>query len=127
VDNLGVYRPEEHVDNPRGYPGIEARTYDARLRGPVDPLEVQVDPRTGMKNYIANETGGWSTSSAYIRTSLIKAIELGRRAVTEVERHEALRLLGQVGDPLLAWLQWLTIFRLFIHSKIFVLIQTGLN
>jgi hypothetical protein len=65
----------EHIDNPKGYgDGEDARKYDPRLRGPVDvsrtaslvqvyisplnyvpqPRELEVDPRTGMKNYIAN-------------------------------------------------------------------------
>ena len=45
----------EHIDNPKGYgEGEDARKYDPRLRGPVDPRELEIDPRTGMKNYIAN-------------------------------------------------------------------------
>lgn len=66
----------EHIDNPKvhlksstpfdasaslifdlcdtqGYasdqPGGDARRVDPRLRGPVDPQELQIDPRTGMK------------------------------------------------------------------------------
>ena len=97
IERLGVYRPEEHIDNPKDYAdNIDARQYDPRLRGPVDPRELQVDPRTGMKNYMANEQGGWATSTKYIRDSLLKAIDLGRRATTDADRYEALRLLGQV-------------------------------
>lgn len=65
----------EHIDNPKGYgDGEDARKYDSRLRGPVNvsgiaflvqvnssllnhltqPGELEADPRTGMKNYIAN-------------------------------------------------------------------------
>ena len=65
----------EHIDNPKGYgDGEDARKYDSRLRGPVNvsrtaflvqvyssplnhltqPGELEVDLRTGMKNYIAN-------------------------------------------------------------------------
>lgn len=95
-DRLGVYRPEEHIDNPKDYAdNRDARQLDPRLRGPVEPGELLVDPRTGLKNYIANEQGGWTTSSRYIRDSLLRAIELGRQAPTNVERYEALRLLGQ--------------------------------
>jgi Heterokaryon incompatibility protein Het-C len=98
-DRLGVYRPEEHIDNPKGYAdNIDARQYDRRLRGPVDPMELQVDIRTGMKNYIANDNGTWMTSTRYIRDSLLKAIQLGRGAATDPERYEALRLLGQVQE-----------------------------
>lgn len=54
-ERLGCYLPTEHIDNPKGYAdGEDARKYDPRLRGPVDPVELQIDPQTGMKNYIAN-------------------------------------------------------------------------
>ena len=54
-ERLGCYLPTEHIDNPKGYAdGEDARQYDSRLRGPVDPRELEIDPRTGMKNYIAN-------------------------------------------------------------------------
>lgn len=75
-ERLGVYSCVEHIDNPKvhlksstpfdasaslifdlcdtqGYasdqPGGDARRVDPRLRGPVDPQELQIDPRTGMK------------------------------------------------------------------------------
>ena len=66
-DRLGVYLPVEHIDNPkyviladfsrhlltqtRGYAEEEgdARQYDRRLRPPVNPEELEIDPRTGMK------------------------------------------------------------------------------
>jgi len=55
AERLGCYLPTEHIDNPKGYAeGQDARRLDSRLRGPVDPQELQIDPRTGMKNYIAN-------------------------------------------------------------------------
>ena len=106
VDRLGVYRPEEHIDNPKDYAdNVDARQFDPRLRGPVDPRELQIDARTGMKNYMANEQGGWVTSTAYIRDSLLRAIDLGRRAVVDADRYEALRLLGQVikSPPGIEW------------------------
>lgn len=74
---------------------MDARAFDPRLRGPVDPRELQVDPRTAMKNYIANEDGGWITSTQCLRDTLLKAIHLGRYGATDPERCEALRLLGQ--------------------------------
>lgn len=98
---LGVYRCEEHIDNPKGYaddqPGKDARHIDSRLRGPVDPRELEIDPRTGMKNYIANEQGGWPTSSALVRNLLRQCIDLGRRARnggSESDTYESYRLLG---------------------------------
>ncbi|KAF5094559.1 hypothetical protein D0Z00_003500 [Geotrichum galactomycetum] len=98
-DRLGVYRAEEHIDNPKGYAeGEDARTYDKRLRGPVDPRELEIDSRTGMKNYIANENGNWPTSTEYVRKSLQKCIEKGRSSRSnnnDADQYEALRLLGQ--------------------------------
>ncbi|EHA47580.1 HET-C protein [Pyricularia oryzae 70-15] len=102
ADRLGVYRPEEHIDNPLGYgDGKDAREFDPRLRGPVDPRELEVDPRTGMKNYIANESGGWATSVGYLRFSFARCIHFGRvythgsRSGKEEDLCEALRCLGQ--------------------------------
>ncbi|KAJ3735714.1 heterokaryon incompatibility protein Het-C-domain-containing protein [Lentinula guzmanii] len=99
VERLGVYLPTEHIDNPKGYgEGEDARKYDQRLRGPVDPRELEIDPHTGMKNYIANENGGWDTSKALVRRTLERCIHLGRqhRAQNRKEDlYEAYRLLGQ--------------------------------
>ncbi|KAJ4306687.1 hypothetical protein N0V88_000051 [Collariella sp. IMI 366227] len=101
---LGVYRPEEHIDNPLGYAdGQDARKYDPRLRPPVDPRELEIDPRTGMKNYIANENGGWATSAGYLRFSFARSIHFGRLYTSgangtsgkEADLCEALRCLGQ--------------------------------
>ncbi|KAF1982968.1 Het-C-domain-containing protein [Aulographum hederae CBS 113979] len=103
-ERLGVYRPEEHIDNPRDYADNEdARKYDLRLRGPVSREELAVDPNTGMKNYIANEYGGWATSSGYVKHSLTRAIHFGRVYTNgghgakgkEEDLCEALRCLGQ--------------------------------
>ncbi|KAK8079032.1 hypothetical protein PG994_002839 [Apiospora phragmitis] len=52
-ERLGCYTHVEHIDNPHGY-DENAQEIDARLRGPVDPRELEFDPKTGMKNYIAN-------------------------------------------------------------------------
>ena len=108
-ERLGVYRPEEHIDNPLGYAdGKDAREYDPRLRGPVDPRELEIDRFTGMKNYIANEAAanahdGWKTTSAgYIRYSLRRCVHYGRLYTSgshgkgkESDLCEALRCLGQ--------------------------------
>lgn len=77
--------------------------YDPRLRPPVHPHELMIDPLTGMKNYIANDTGGWATSSGYVRHSLTRAIHFGRVYTSgphdargrEEDLFEALRCLGQ--------------------------------
>lgn len=101
-ERLGVYRPEEHIDNPLGYGGGEdASKLDPRLRGPVRPVETEIDPRTGMKNYIANESGDWATSAGYLRFSFDRCLHYGRlytsgsgKGKTE-DLCEALRCLGQ--------------------------------
>ncbi|KAM3453977.1 hypothetical protein MY5147_007195 [Beauveria neobassiana] len=77
-ERLGCYRHVEHIDNPCGY-SDNAQSIDPRLRGPVDPVELEFDPQTGMKNYIANSGNSWETSSDYIRDQLSKCIDLGRR------------------------------------------------
>ncbi|KAG1761100.1 Het-C-domain-containing protein [Suillus occidentalis] len=98
-ERLGAYLPTEHIDNPKGYgEGEDARQYDPRLRGPVHPDELAIDPQTGMKNYIANEKGHWDTSKALVRRVLQQCIYLGRKYKSSgdnADQYEAFRLLGQ--------------------------------
>ncbi|PYH90268.1 heterokaryon incompatibility Het-C [Aspergillus ellipticus CBS 707.79] len=101
-ERLGVYRPEEHIDNPKDYADNEdARQFDGRLRGPIRQVELDIDPETGMKNYIANEKGDWTTSAAYIKYSLARSIHYGRTYThggnkgNDEDLCEALRCLGQ--------------------------------
>ncbi|KAL9103893.1 MAG: hypothetical protein Q9163_001086 [Psora crenata] len=102
-ERLGVYRPEEHIDNPKDYAdNQDARKYDPRLRGPVQPIELHIDPETGMKNYIANERLGIATSAGYIRFSFARSIHFGRVYTSgasgrgkEADLCEAMRCLGQ--------------------------------
>ncbi|MCJ1271410.1 hypothetical protein MMC22_011310 [Lobaria immixta] len=103
-ERLGVYRPEEHIDNPKDYAdNIDARKFDPRLRPPVQPLELEVDPSTGMKNYIANDHLGIATSSGYVSHSFSRSIHFGRVYTSgasgtrgkEADLCEALRCLGQ--------------------------------
>ena len=97
TERLGCYRPEEHIDNPLGYPS-DAQNYDRRLRGPIDEdREISVNPETGLKNYIASEDLGITTSAGLIRQLFGKCIELGRQyaqSQNDADLHEALRLLG---------------------------------
>ncbi|KAF1830836.1 Het-C-domain-containing protein [Decorospora gaudefroyi] len=96
-DRLGCYRPEEHIDNPKDYAdNVDARDYDRRLRGPVDERrELSVDERTGLKNYIASEDLGITTSAGMVRDLLRRCIDLGQRSGGRgPDFHEALRLLG---------------------------------
>lgn len=55
-----------------------------------------------MKNYIANDRGGWSTSTGYVKYSLSRCIHFGRIYTSsgsssgkEADLCEALRCLGQ--------------------------------
>lgn len=103
-ERLGVYRPEEHIDNPKDYAdNIDARTYDQRLRPPVEPIELEIDPETGMKNYIANERLGIATSVGYVKHSFTRSIHFARVYTSgasgtkgkDADLYEALRCLGQ--------------------------------
>ena len=92
------------ADNPKDYAdNLDARRYDARLRPPVHPTELAIDPATCMKNYIANENIGIATSAGYIKHSLNRSIHFGRLYTSgpagdlnnEAHLNEALRCLGQ--------------------------------
>jgi hypothetical protein len=98
-DRLGCYRPEEHIDNPKDYAdNMDARNYDPRLRGPVDEaVELGIDSETGMKNYIANEKIGITTSAQHVRDVFTRSIEHARKygqTHQKEDLYEALRLLG---------------------------------
>lgn len=98
-ERLGCYRPEEHIDNPKHYADDQdARQYDRRLRGPIDERrELSIDQRTGLKNYIASEDLGITTSAGLVRNLFGRAIDLGRRYKHSHDKrdfYEALRLLG---------------------------------
>ncbi|KAF5009237.1 hypothetical protein FDECE_4530 [Fusarium decemcellulare] len=70
---------------------------DSRLRRRVLGTELEIDPKTGMKNYIANETIGITTSAGYIRRKIQECVKHGqtaRRDNNESRRHEALICLG---------------------------------
>ncbi|KAE9368434.1 Het-C-domain-containing protein [Stipitochalara longipes BDJ] len=99
AERLGCYRPEDHIDNPKDYAdNLDATQYDPRLRGPVNErVELAIDPRTGLKNYIANENAGIMTSALHVRKLFGKSIQLGRsyaRSKNKNELYEALRLMG---------------------------------
>ena len=90
--------------NPKDYNDNEdARPYDPRLRGPVRDIELQIDPETGMKNYIAHGRADWATSAAFVKYSFEQSIHHGRMYTAghsfskgkDEDLAEALRLLGQ--------------------------------
>lgn len=99
MDRLGCYRPEEHIDNPKGYDAMgDPQQYDRRLRGRIDERrELTIDHETGMKNYIASEKIGITTSAGLVRKLFGQCIQLGRRYNrngNKADLYEALRLLG---------------------------------
>ncbi|CAL1694230.1 unnamed protein product [Somion occarium] len=127
ADRLGVYLPVEHIDNPKGYAEKEgdARQIHPRLRPPVNPEELEIDPNTGMKNYMATENRGWDTSTAHIRRTLEACIDHGRRARGQegADLWEAYRLLGSglhTLEDLLAHSNWCEIaLRKMGHEDVF--------
>ncbi|KAI0800815.1 heterokaryon incompatibility protein Het-C-domain-containing protein [Fomes fomentarius] len=113
ADRLGVYLPTEHIDNPKGYAEKEgdARQFHPKLRPPVNPEELEIDERTGMKKYMATENEGWDTSTALIRRTFRACIEHGRRAQGSdgPDLWEAYRLMGtglHTMEDLLAHSNW---------------------
>lgn len=95
-ERLGCYTHVEHIDNPAGY-ADNAKDIDQRLRGPVDPKELEIDPTTGMKNYIANSAQGWDTAADYIKEQLILSIGFGRNGSHKHQgslKKDAFRHLG---------------------------------
>ncbi|PFH52311.1 hypothetical protein AMATHDRAFT_46432 [Amanita thiersii Skay4041] len=127
ADRLGVYLPVEHIDNPKGYAEKEgdARQFHPKLRPPVDPRELEIDERTGMKKYIATEDEGWDTSTAFIRRILRACIEQGRQAGGQenADLWEAYRLLGtgmHTLEDLLAHSNWCELtLRKMGHENVF--------
>jgi hypothetical protein len=96
--------PPDTISNPKDYNDNEdARVFDKRLRGPIRPVELEIDPSTGMKNYIANSRGDWATSAAFVRYSFERSIHHGRLYTNghsffkgkDEDLAEALRCLGQ--------------------------------
>ncbi|KAG6911350.1 hypothetical protein DXG01_001021 [Tephrocybe rancida] len=127
ADRLGVYLPVEHIDNPKGYAEKEgdARGFHPKLRPPVDRRELEIDARTGMKNYMATENKGWDTSTAFIRRTFRACIEAGRRAGGQegAQLYEAYRLLGtglHTMEDLLAHSNWCEVaLRKLGHKEVF--------
>lgn len=127
ADRLGVYLPVEHIDNPKGYAEKEgdARNFHPKLRPPVSQRELEIDPNTGMKKYMATENQGWDTSTAFIRRTLKACIESGRRANGQegAELWEAYRLLGtglHTLEDLLAHSNWCELaLRKMGHNEVF--------
>lgn len=112
TERLGCYLCTTHIDNPKGYgDGQDPRDVYPGLRPPVDPEELELNDRNGMKNYIATEGREYDTSTALLKRVFRACIEHGRRAGGRDgdELWEAFRLLGQglhTCEDLLAHSNW---------------------
>jgi hypothetical protein len=74
---LGVYRPEEHIDNPKG---LKDSSYiDPDFVDAPTNSQLAVNRITGLKNYIATSTPGESfpTSLDYMKSELRQAMKIG--------------------------------------------------
>ena len=71
-DNLGVYRPVEHIDNPtsNSKDAPDPRSKDPAFQTPATKEDVAVDPVTSMKRYIA-------ASKSYMCAELDRAAAAG--------------------------------------------------
>lgn len=86
---LGVYRPEEHMDNPERITE-DNRPFDSRFRAPVKQVETQIDAQLLSKNYMLNSGHGYVTSADYIN----KKIHLSVEAMMVGNVHAAFRHFG---------------------------------
>lgn len=76
-ERLGCYRPEEHIDNPKDYAdNKDAREYDKRLRPPVRPIELEIDPKTGMK-VSGDDAECCSTTNIFVKRTTLPLTEIG--------------------------------------------------
>ncbi|QRK04884.1 LysM peptidoglycan-binding domain-containing protein [Archangium violaceum] len=72
---LGLYRPEEHIDNPHG---IEDGTKkDPAFHPGWTPAEVALNMKTGLLNYIATP-GTWKSAAGFMEQELRAAVANGR-------------------------------------------------
>jgi hypothetical protein len=85
---LGVYRPEEHIDNPEGI--LDGSAVDPLFHGPCTKTspEVAIDPTTGLKAYFATRGQGFQTAADFVERSLRAALAAGSTP-------EGFRLFGQ--------------------------------
>jgi hypothetical protein len=72
-ERLGVYRPTEHIDNPKNNnpKPADPRTIDPDFEPLPSPQLLEIDPATSMKRYIAR-------SVEYMKDELNKAVAAGR-------------------------------------------------
>lgn len=71
-----VYRPEHHIDNPKGLEDATAK--DPAFRQKFDPREGAIDPDIGLKVYIRTASSPQITAAQFITQELDGAMSEGR-------------------------------------------------
>jgi hypothetical protein len=71
-----VYRPEHHIDNPKGLEDATAK--DSAFREKFDPREGLIDPALGLKIYIRSDASPQRTARNFITEELDGALSAGR-------------------------------------------------
>lgn len=79
MEILGGYRPEEHIDNPYTTDPTDASLVDPVFTKPPTKAQLDLNPVTGLLNYIATPTPGQSflTAVEYMTGRLQKAMVAG--------------------------------------------------
>lgn len=99
---LGCYRPEEHIDNP--IPGVLSnhenwtnyQELDESFAPPPTLKQLEINPTTLLKNYIATDLGGdqsFPPASDYMVKKLKQAMDDGRTTEGLIAFGEALHVL----------------------------------
>ncbi|REG37179.1 heterokaryon incompatibility protein Het-C [Archangium gephyra] len=93
--NLGVYRNEEHLDNPSGIE--DKRSVDKMFRAACLPRELEVDPTTRMKRFIRSAAAQGSeegyTGLKYLSDQLHLAVSKGKNNTGYLHLGQALHTL----------------------------------
>ncbi|MBL4829404.1 MAG: type VI secretion system tip protein VgrG [Aliivibrio sp.] len=90
AEKLGVYRPEEHLDNPYGIVSPSNPHSDfSDFRSDYEATEGEINPETGYKNY-------FSASITYAKQQLTIAYNAGRTAEGFIHFGQALHVLEDI-------------------------------
>ncbi len=99
---LGCYRPEEHIDNPMPGPLADiaqwedtSQTVNPMFAPPPTALQLDIDPKTGLKNYINTPTAGqaFPTAVQYMSSQLQAAMDKGHTSEGLIHFGQALHVL----------------------------------
>ena len=94
---LGVYRAEEHIDNPKSEKNgqFDNSTIDADFAKPYIESQVAINPLSGLKNYINTPIAGQSFNTAvqYMTAQLELAMNYGDSDKGKIHFGQALHVL----------------------------------